>query len=1031
MPLQPVFCIENAVLDLLFKLSEVRSILMQESRLSLSLHRLYLGCAALMLALATGDHPAMAQVAPASSHPNRDGAFPSPNASEAAGLQAHPLPQPQFPGKRSLWFGFDRFDFEADGKPVLVVAPKVEAPGRPWAWHGEFFGHKPDPDIALLGRGFHIVYMTVPDMLGCPEAVAHWNVLYRALTENYGFAKKAALVGLSRGGLYVYNWAEANPDKVACIYGDAPVCDLKSWPGGKGKGPGSPHDWQLAMQLYGFKSEAEAIAYRGNPVDNLAPLAAAKIPLLHVYGDADEVVPWDENTGLVAERYKQLGGKITLISKPGGKHHPHSLGDPTPIASFLWENTANAEAKAWLAARGIGSLNTESITLFVSPQGDDANPGSILKPVATLSRAQMLARQIKKGGAATIFLRGGTYYLPQTLVFTPEDSGTASAPITFRAWKGETPVVSGGIRLELSWEPWRNGIMKAKVPADLVSDQLFVNGDRQPMARYPNFDPNAAYFNGFAADAISLERATRWANPAGGYLHAMHKEMWGDFHYLITGKDSGGAITYIGGWQNNRKMGMHPRFRFVENIFEELDAPGEWFLDQASHTLYFYPPKGLDLTHATIESARLRHLIEFRGTADKPVQFVRFEGITFRHAARTFMDNREPLLRSDWTIYRGGSVFYAGTEDCSLEGCFLDQLGGNAVFVSGYNRRLAIRRCHIAGAGANGVSFVGDPLAVRSPLFEYKERQRLDQIDRNPGPKTPDYPADCLVEDCLIHATGRVEKQTAPVEIAMSRNITIRHCSIYDVPRAGINIGDGCWGGDIIEDCDIFDTVKETGDHGSFNSWGRDRYWGLQGADLNTVTLGENRDLPRLDTVAPNILRHNRWRCDHGWDIDLDDGSSNYEIRDNLCLNGGIKLREGFYRVVENNIMVNNSFHPHVWYVDSQDVFAKNIVFTKYRPIGVKPPWGRECDANLLHHPGQTEPAPALELQKQSGRDGHSIEADALFVAPERGDYQVKNESPAIGLGFVNFAMDDFGVRDPSLRALARAPVAKPQIYEK
>jgi hypothetical protein len=101
------------------------------------------------------------------------------------------------PGKKSSWNGFDRYDFEVDDKPVLVVVPHQAAPGKPWVWHGEFFGHKPAPDIALLGKGFHVVYMSVPDMLGCPDAVAHWNAFYKQLTENYGFAKKAALVGLS------------------------------------------------------------------------------------------------------------------------------------------------------------------------------------------------------------------------------------------------------------------------------------------------------------------------------------------------------------------------------------------------------------------------------------------------------------------------------------------------------------------------------------------------------------------------------------------------------------------------------------------------------------------------------------------------------------------------------------------------------------------------------------------------------------------------------------------------------------------
>jgi pimeloyl-ACP methyl ester carboxylesterase len=242
---------------------------------------------------------------------------------------------PPLPGKTSDWNGYTRHEFDVDGKLATVVEPKQAAPGRPWVWHGEFFGHKPAPDIALLARGFHIVYLRVPDMLGAPEAVEHWNALYRELTGKYGFAKKVALVGLSRGGLYCYNWAEANPDKVACIYGDAPVCDFKSWPGGKGKGPGSPRDWKLVLERYHFKDDAEALAYTKNPVDNLKPLADAHVPLLHVYGDADEVVPWQENTGLIAERYRQLGGSITLIAKPGVKHHPHGLDDSTPIVEFI------------------------------------------------------------------------------------------------------------------------------------------------------------------------------------------------------------------------------------------------------------------------------------------------------------------------------------------------------------------------------------------------------------------------------------------------------------------------------------------------------------------------------------------------------------------------------------------------------------------------------------------------------------------------------------------------------------------------
>lgn len=242
-----------------------------------------------------------------------------------------------FAGKQADWNGFVSFEFVVNEKPVIVVVPEQAATSAklPWVWHGEFFGHRPQPDIELLKRGFHLVYTRVPDLLGCPAAVTHWNKVYEELTAQHNFAPKVALVGLSRGGLYCYNWAAANPERVACIYADAPVCDLKSWPGGKGKGKGSPRDWEIAKKVYGFASDEDALAYERNPIDTLEPLAKSKVPLLHVYGDADDVVPWDENTGIIASRYRELGGEIQLIAKPGVGHHPHGLDDSTPIVEFI------------------------------------------------------------------------------------------------------------------------------------------------------------------------------------------------------------------------------------------------------------------------------------------------------------------------------------------------------------------------------------------------------------------------------------------------------------------------------------------------------------------------------------------------------------------------------------------------------------------------------------------------------------------------------------------------------------------------
>ncbi len=690
-----------------------------------------------------------------------------------------------------------------------------------------------------------------------------------------------------------------------------------------------------------------------------------------------------------------------------------------------------------VAALGAEVAPPGELTVYVAPNGADTNPGTQDRPVATLAAARDLVRseKAKRGGPITVIVRGGTYYLPETLVFTREDSGSATAPIVYRAADGETPVISGGIKLQLDWQPHRDGVWMAKTPAGLVIDQVFVNGQRQRMARYPNFDPDVRPYNGFAADAFSPSRAARWSAPAGGYIHAMHRAHWGGYHYRITGKQPDNTVTYEGGWQNNRQMGMHAEHRYVENIREELDAPGEWFHDAQAGTLYFYPtesfnrvpigPRGMAtdsprgalptrLNEATVEVVRLRHLIEFNGSPEQPVRFVTLRGFTFRHAARTFMDTREPLLRSDWTIYRGGAVVFNGAEDCGLADCEFDQVGGNTIFVNNYNRCVLVRGCYIHDSGSNGVALVGDPKAVRNPLFEYGQRQDYASIGKTPGPQTDNYPADCTVEDCLITRIGRVEKQAAGVQISMAQGITVRHCSIYEVPRAGINISEGTFGGHLVEFCDVFDTVLETGDHGSFNSWGRDRFWGLKDAPAEELP-----QLALLDVVKPNILRNSRWRCDHGWDIDLDDGSSHYEIYNNLLLNGGLKLREGFHRTAYNNITVNNTLHPHVWFDNSGDVVKGNIFMGAYRPAGGMPAgkWGREIDRNLF----TTSDADRTKFAVH-GCDAHSMVGAPLFVDPARGDYRVRDGSPALQIGFENFSMDRFGVQKAELKAIARTP---------
>jgi hypothetical protein len=251
----------------------------------------------------------------------------------------------------------------------------------------------------------------------------------------------------------------------------------------------------------------------------------------------------------------------------------------------------------------------------------------------------------------------------------------------------------------------------------------------------------------------------------------------------------------------------------------------------------------------------------------------------------------------------------------------------------------------------------------------------------------------------------------------MACKITIRDTSIYDCARSGINIGDGCWGGHLIERCDVFDTVLETHDHGSFNSWGRDRYWMSNHRGVSEPEVKKDPKLPFLDVIEPITIRDSRWRCDHGWDIDLDDGSSNYRIYNNLMLAGGLKFREGYGRKAWNNVLVNSGFHPHVWFDDSGSQFQRNIVMAANAPIGQPEGWGREVDHNFFVSEAD------LRKSQAGGADINSLSGDPLFMNPAEGDFRVKEDSPALKTGFKNFPMDQFGVKKPSLKAIAKTPV--------
>ena len=248
---------------------------------------------------------------------------------------------PSWYQRKAEWNGYDQFHVKIAERPAYVVVPQEAAEGKPWVWRARFPGYHAEMDVALLGHGYHVAYVDVAGMFGSPAAVAVGDAFYEFMTSRRGLSPKPCLEGVSRGGLFVYNWAAKHPDKVACIYCDTPVCDFKSWPAGMGGGLGSATTWQHCLKSYGMNEE-EALAYRGQPIDHAEVIAKAQIPILHIVSETDRVVPPKENTYLLKRRLKEHGHDMQVISvaegtaKSNGHHFDHPSVDR--VVDFIRRN---------------------------------------------------------------------------------------------------------------------------------------------------------------------------------------------------------------------------------------------------------------------------------------------------------------------------------------------------------------------------------------------------------------------------------------------------------------------------------------------------------------------------------------------------------------------------------------------------------------------------------------------------------------------------------------------------------------------
>lgn len=258
------------------------------------------------------------------------------------------LVEQSFPGKKSEWKTFNKYTFEFNNTEAFVIEPKKALKGKPWVWRARFHWWHWEMDSILVSEGYHVAYINTDNKFGSPKAMKSWDRFYKYLTKVHDFSNKVALEGVSRGGLFVYNWAKKNPELVSCIYAEAPVCDFKSWPAGFGKSDGSLKSWKILKEEYGFNSDKEAKDYLNNPIDNLEALAKAKVPVMHMISLTDSIVPPKENTFPLINRYLELGGIATVITCTEGKQsaHGHHFPIETPRvgADFIKYHTKKETA---------------------------------------------------------------------------------------------------------------------------------------------------------------------------------------------------------------------------------------------------------------------------------------------------------------------------------------------------------------------------------------------------------------------------------------------------------------------------------------------------------------------------------------------------------------------------------------------------------------------------------------------------------------------------------------------------------------
>lgn len=235
----------------------------------------------------------------------------------------------------SDFYGFQRIDFEFDGRNAIVVLP--ERPNGKLVLKTEYFGAFPEVEVELVKNGFTLAHVKNTNRWGSEDNVDRQAAFIRHLAEKYYLNPKAVLVGMSCGGMEAIYLAAKYPECVSVMYLDAPLMNFCSWPAKMGIADGASN-WEEFYKARGM-SKSDLLTYREHPIDKVPLLKEHNIPVVLIYGESDKIVPYKENGIVLEQFYRENNLCIKVIGKPGCEHHPHGLENPAPIVDFILEHT--------------------------------------------------------------------------------------------------------------------------------------------------------------------------------------------------------------------------------------------------------------------------------------------------------------------------------------------------------------------------------------------------------------------------------------------------------------------------------------------------------------------------------------------------------------------------------------------------------------------------------------------------------------------------------------------------------------------